>query len=140
MSNPSRSYKIKRLATFNPMNHVYVNLDYYTSPTLPIKLDNATHIDIPTPILTHLNMPCRELVEQYLTTNRSDQEAAVAAYAQAALTAFGEVEAALDQGKILKRRQAALQDASTAADTALQIANVRYKEGETDLTDVLSIQ
>ncbi|MEQ3746085.1 MAG: efflux transporter outer membrane subunit [Henriciella sp.] len=70
----------------------------------------------------------------------ADQEAAVAAYADAALTAFGEVETALDQSQVLARRKAALEVAEREAENALRIANLRYSEGETDLTSVLAIQ
>lgn len=72
--------------------------------------------------------------------NTADQKAAVAAYAQAALTAFGEVETALDQGVVLRDRRNAIEESFTEIENALRIANLRYEEGETDLLDVLSIQ
>ncbi len=70
----------------------------------------------------------------------ADQRAAVASYAQAALTAFGEVESALDAGQVLQRRNSALTDAEREAKEALRLAQLRYGAGETDLTSVLSIQ
>ena len=70
----------------------------------------------------------------------ADQQAAVAAYAQAALNAFGEVEQALDQGVVLARRMENLNQARNEAGEALRLARLRFDEGETDLLDVLSIQ
>lgn len=70
----------------------------------------------------------------------ADQEAAVAAYGQTALDAFAEVESALDQGTVLAKRRAALEDSAKQAQEALRVARLRYNEGETDLIDVLSIQ
>ncbi|MEM1433134.1 MAG: efflux transporter outer membrane subunit [Pseudomonadota bacterium] len=61
-------------------------------------------------------------------------------YAQTVLTAFQEVENSLDQSTILKRRETALTAAATAANRALELARLRYQEGETDLLDVLTIQ
>jgi len=70
----------------------------------------------------------------------AEQDAAVAAYAQAALSAFSEVESSLDQGAVLDRRVAALKEAASEAQEAYRIAQIRYKEGETSLVDTLSIQ
>lgn len=70
----------------------------------------------------------------------AEQEAAVAAYAQAALEAFGEVETSLDQGQVLDRRLVSLTEAAAEANEAYRIAQLRYQEGETSLIDVLSIQ
>lgn len=75
-----------------------------------------------------------------IEVSSADQRAAVAAYAQAALTAFGEVENALDSGVVLREREAALADAVNEAEKALKIAQLRFDEGESDLLDVLSIQ
>lgn len=72
--------------------------------------------------------------------SEADQEAAVAAYAQAALTAFGEVESSLDLGTVLRDRREQLQIANQEANEALRLANLRFKAGESDLLDVLTIQ
>ncbi|MEM1106708.1 MAG: TolC family protein [Pseudomonadota bacterium] len=70
----------------------------------------------------------------------AEVEAAVAAYAQAALNAFSDVEGALDQSVVLRRREAQLQTAVDQSREALRLANLRFDEGETDLIDVLDIQ
>ncbi len=70
----------------------------------------------------------------------AEQKQAVAAYGQAALDAFGEVETSLDQGVVLESRKASLTEAAREANEAYRVARLRYDEGETDLIDVLSIQ
>ena len=70
----------------------------------------------------------------------AEQKAAVAAYAQTALTAFGEVENALDSGVVLRQREDALSESVREADKALKVAQLRFDEGESDLLNVLSIQ
>ena len=70
----------------------------------------------------------------------AEQDQAVAAYANAALTAFGEVEKALDQAVVLKDRKAALQEAYAQAQQAYKIAQLRFDAGESDLLSVLQIQ
>ncbi|PHR93614.1 MAG: hypothetical protein COA69_02955 [Robiginitomaculum sp.] len=70
----------------------------------------------------------------------ADQRAAVAAYADTALKAFGEVETALDQGVVLRERKGNLSEAVSEINTALKIAEVRFNEGESDLLEVLQIQ
>lgn len=69
----------------------------------------------------------------------TEQNAAVNAYAQAALSAFGEVEGALDLGTTLRERRQFLQSGQTEALEAQRIAQLRFEEGETDLLSVLSI-
>lgn len=69
----------------------------------------------------------------------TEQNAAVNAYAQAALSAFGEVEGALDLGMTLRERRQFLQSSQTEALEAQRIAQLRFEEGETDLLSVLSI-
>lgn len=69
-----------------------------------------------------------------------EQKQAVSNYAQAALTAFSEVENNLDQGNLLLRRKAALNEALKQSNKAYKIASLRYKEGEIGLLDTLSIQ
>lgn len=70
----------------------------------------------------------------------SSLEEAVAVYADAALTAFSEVEGLLDRGIVLRKRQESLTASDTASDRALYIAQLRYSEGENELIDVLNIQ
>jgi NodT family efflux transporter outer membrane factor (OMF) lipoprotein len=70
----------------------------------------------------------------------ADQRAAIAAYASAALGALNEAETNLDQAVVLRRRQNALETAARASATAYRLAQLQYKEGETDLIDVLNIQ
>ena len=70
----------------------------------------------------------------------ADQEQALAAYGQAAITAFGEVESNLDDGVVIDRRIEDLEEASAEADNAFRIARLRYEEGEEDLLGVLTIQ
>lgn len=70
----------------------------------------------------------------------AEQKAAVASYAQAALTAFGDVEQALDQGVVLQRRIALLETALKEAENAERIARLQFDEGEIALLDVLTIQ
>ena len=70
----------------------------------------------------------------------ADQQAAIAAYGQTALEAFQEVESSLDQNVVLRERETALAESAEEANKALNIARIRYNEGETDLLDVLTIQ
>ena len=70
----------------------------------------------------------------------AEQERALAAYAQAALNAFSELEKNLDQGVVVTQRTAELQEAAREAENAFRIASLRYEEGEEDLLSVLTIQ
>ena len=70
----------------------------------------------------------------------ADQKQALAAYAQAALTAFGEVERTLDQGVVLNERLHQLKIVVEQSDRAYEIAKIRYEEGESDLLDLLRVQ
>lgn len=69
-----------------------------------------------------------------------EQQQALDAYVGAALVAFNEVETALDQGDLLAKRAQALKEVVTEAETALRLNNLRYKEGELSLLDLLSTQ
>lgn len=80
------------------------------------------------------------LTRAQIDASTADQKAAINSYTQAALSAFGEVETALDQGVVLRQRVVALTDTLNAAEEALRIANLQFKEGEIALIDVLSIQ
>ena len=70
----------------------------------------------------------------------ADQRAAIAAYASTALNALNEAETNLDQAIVLRRRQNALDNAARASNRAFQLTQLQYKEGETDLIDVLNVQ
>ncbi|WP_109356112.1 efflux transporter outer membrane subunit [Sphingorhabdus sp. EL138] len=70
----------------------------------------------------------------------ADQRAAIAAYADTALSALNEAETNLDQAIVLKRREKALDNAARASARAYRLSQLQYKEGETDLIDVLNIQ
>ena len=69
-----------------------------------------------------------------------EQKQAVAAYGQAALNAFKEVETSLDQNVVLRERSEALNEASKEAHKAFRIAQLRYNEGEIEVLEVLIIQ
>ncbi len=70
----------------------------------------------------------------------ASKRAAVANYASTALNALNEVEDNLDQVMVLRLREEALRDARDEAAGAVGLAQLSYKEGETDLIDVLSLQ
>lgn len=72
--------------------------------------------------------------------SQADVEAAVAIYADTAITAFAEVESALDRGLYLRNRGAALKISDVETRNALRLSLLQYKEGQIDLIDVLSIQ
>ena len=69
----------------------------------------------------------------------TEVQAAAANYASAALDAFSDVESALDQETVLRRRRVELEQSAAQANEALRLAQLRYNEGETDLIDVLNI-
>ena len=70
----------------------------------------------------------------------AEQEQSLAAFGQAAIIAFREMETSLDQGVVVQQRIVDLQEASREADEAFRIARLRYEEGEEDLLNVLTIQ
>lgn len=70
----------------------------------------------------------------------AEQEQAVANYTQLALVAFGEVERFLDLGDTLGRSSVQTYKAAEEAEQALNVAQMRYKEGEVPLFDVLDVQ
>lgn len=70
----------------------------------------------------------------------AEQKQAIASYGQTALEAFQEVETSLDQNVVLRGREEDLAESANEANKALNIAQIRYNEGETDLLDVLTIQ
>lgn len=70
----------------------------------------------------------------------AEQEQALAQYAQVALEAFNQVESALDQGVVLEQRAEELGIAFQQANKAYRVANIRYREGEIPLLDLLALQ
>lgn len=72
--------------------------------------------------------------------NEARQREAAEAYAEATLTAFAEVEAALSREALLAAREASLRLASDAAAEAERIANDRYAQGLTPFLTVLESQ
>ncbi len=69
-----------------------------------------------------------------------EQEQALLNYVKAALDAFSDVEKNLDQSQVLKRRESALIEVKREINKAYKIVDLRYKEGEIELIDVLNIQ
>lgn len=80
------------------------------------------------------------LRQAQLDAASADQKAAVASYAQAAFTAFQEVESTLDQGAVLVERIEQLSLAAEESAEAFRIAEVQYKEGAIELLDLLNFQ
>ena len=70
----------------------------------------------------------------------AEQEQALAAFGQAAINAFREMETNLDQGVVIQQRIDDLEEAAREAEEAFRIARLRYDEGEEDLLSVLTIQ
>jgi len=70
----------------------------------------------------------------------ADQEQALAAFGQAAISAFSELETNLDQGVVVQQRIVELKEAAAEAENAFRIAQLRYEEGEEELLNVLTIQ
>ncbi|MEO1576672.1 MAG: TolC family protein, partial [Pseudomonadota bacterium] len=68
------------------------------------------------------------------------QRQAINAYAQAALTAFQDVENSLDQNRVVAERVEALTRAAAAQNRAFDLATIRYEAGETPLLDVFVVQ
>lgn len=69
-----------------------------------------------------------------------EQVQALANYQKQALVAFSEVENNLDLGVSLAKREVALAEAYKQNKKAYKIAELRYKEGESELLDLLQIQ
>jgi len=70
----------------------------------------------------------------------ADKRAAIATYASTALGALQEVEDNLDQIEVLRLREQAARTARDEAVEAVKLGELRYKEGETDLIDLLSLR
>ena len=67
-------------------------------------------------------------------------EEQVASYTGTLLVALQEVEQSLSNVQALADQQQYREEAYTQAEEAYRVAQVRYQEGETELTDVLSAQ
>lgn len=78
--------------------------------------------------------------KQEVKVATAEQEQALAAYGVTAQTAFSEVESALDQGTVLANRNVELAEVATESAEAFRISQLRYKEGEAELLDTLTIQ
>lgn len=70
----------------------------------------------------------------------AEQKQALASYAQTALKAFSEVETNLDLANTLVQRENELKVALAEAEKAHHIAQLRHKEGEIALIDLLAMQ
>lgn len=80
----------------------------------------------------------RRKTEILASRNRADQ--AWIGYLQTALTAFGEVERALDQETNLRQREAALNDAIGHAEGTAKLFQTRYQAGIASILDYLNAQ
>ena len=70
----------------------------------------------------------------------AEQKQAVADYANAALNAFAEVEGLLDNGETLHKRVTLLGEAQREAEEAYRVVQLRHKEGESELLEVLTVR
>lgn len=85
------------------------------------------------------NFPGGALKAQVDNAN-AEQQSAIAAYGQAALNAFNDVESSLDAGTVIVRQKKQLTQAYESANEAYRIAKLRFDEGDIDLFDLLSVQ
>ncbi|NPA28745.1 MAG: TolC family protein [Epsilonproteobacteria bacterium] len=79
-------------------------------------------------------------IDAYIAMANADQKAALAAYKQAVLRAFLEVEQALGSEKQLARRHAALLETAREYEAAYKMLANRYEIGEGDIMDLLTAQ
>ncbi|MBO9451299.1 TolC family protein [Tropicibacter sp. R16_0] len=80
----------------------------------------------------------RRRTEILASRNRADQ--AWITYLQTALVAFSEVERALDQEQMLRRREAELRQAVTHAQTTSKLFESRYQAGLVSILELLNAQ
>ena len=80
------------------------------------------------------------VLDAQVDLSSADVEAATAAYAKTALAAFAEVETGLNQTVSLKDQMDFLETAHSEARRADELAKLRYREGEGELLDVLTVQ
>lgn len=79
-------------------------------------------------------------LEGQLDVATADQNAAIAAYGQSVLTAFGEVENTLANERTFARRQLLLEKVVEDNQNAYQLARKQYDVGRIEILDVLQIQ
>jgi len=72
--------------------------------------------------------------------NTAEQEAAVAAYGQAALRAFGEVEQALSNESLMEEREAFLSSVVEDNTRAYEASKAQYDVGKVDMLSLLQMQ
>lgn len=70
----------------------------------------------------------------------AEQKAALANYGKRALTAFSEVENALDNEKMLAEREALLEEIVSNNRSAYELAEAQYEAGAIELLDLLQLQ
>ncbi|MDR0532628.1 MAG: TolC family protein [Verrucomicrobiales bacterium] len=80
------------------------------------------------------------LLQSQFEQAKGVQKEAVANYKSTAFNAFKEVEVALDNDISLARQEDSLARAAKGYEGARKIAEIRYKEGEIDLTSLLFVQ
>jgi NodT family efflux transporter outer membrane factor (OMF) lipoprotein len=76
-------------------------------------------------------------LEAQVEITEANQEVALAAYGQTALTAFSEVERSLRNETLIMEREAFLVDVVTDNNQALKLAQKQYQVGRTDMLNVL---
>jgi len=79
-------------------------------------------------------------IDAYIAMANAEQQAALAAYRQAVLRAFLEVEQALGAESQLRRRYEALARTAKEYETAYEMLAERYRIGEGDIMDLLTAQ
>jgi NodT family efflux transporter outer membrane factor (OMF) lipoprotein len=79
-------------------------------------------------------------LEAQVAQANAQQKAAIAAYGQAVLNAFKEVEEALANERLFTEREEYLQIVLNENDQALSLARTQYEVGKIDLLSVLQIQ
>ena len=72
--------------------------------------------------------------------NTAEREAALAEFGAAALGAFGEVESALDNERLLAQREELVQVSVDENAEAARLAQIQYDVGAIDLLSVLQMQ
>ena len=79
-------------------------------------------------------------LEAQVEIETAQQEAALAAYGQAALRAFSEVEQALSNETLLREQEAYLREVVEESEEALRVAEAQFEVGRIDLLSVLQQQ
>jgi len=79
-------------------------------------------------------------LEAQVDSADAQQRAAIAAYGQAVLKAFEEVEAGLTNGKLEEEREQFLAEVLSENEAAWELANTQYDVGRIDLLSTLQMQ